>query len=276
MHNALTVDVEDYYMVSAFAGAVRFEDWHRYESRVEKNTRRILDLFGEYGVRATFFILGWVAERHKGLVLDIHAAGHEVACHGYSHRLIYNMTRKEFAEDVRRAKNILEDITGRPVAGYRAPSYSIVKQNLWALNVLLEEGFLYDSSIFPVRHDLYGIPDACRFPHRISLDGAEIAEIPPSTFRFLGVNLPVAGGGYLRLYPACLTNHAIRTINHGEKKPVVIYFHPWEIDPGQPRINGGLKARLRHYVNLDSTLPKVRHFLGALKFRPMAEIASTL
>ena len=266
-------------MVSAFAGLVRIEDWPRYESRVESNTRRILELLDEHGVLATFFILGWVAERQKSLVKDIHAAGHEVACHGYDHRLVYNMTPEEFREDVHRAKDIIEGITGSPVLGYRAPSYSIVKKSLWALDALIKEGFLYDSSIFPLslRHDMYGIPGALRFPHRISRDGGEITEIPPTTYRLLGVNLPVAGGGYLRLYPASLTSLAIKRINYGEKKPVIIYFHPWEIDPRQPRIKGGLKffkSRFRHYVNLDTTLPKVKRFLGSMRFRPMAEIAS--
>ncbi len=272
MHNALSIDVEDYYMVSAFAGVVKFEDWHRYESRVEHNTRRILALLDKHGVRATFFVLGWVAERHKALVRDIHDAGHEVACHGYNHRLIYNMTREEFGEDIARAKDILEGITGEAVLGYRAPSYSIVKQNLWALDVLIEKAFLYDSSIFPIRHDTYGIPGAHRFPHLISRGGGEIVEIPPATFRLLGQNLPVAGGGYLRLYPAYLTNLAIRAINNREKKPVVVYFHPWEIDPGQPKMKGGLKSRFRHYMNLASTLPKLERFLGALRFRPLAEV----
>ncbi|MDA8387528.1 MAG: DUF3473 domain-containing protein [Nitrospiraceae bacterium] len=274
MNNALSIDVEDYYMVSAFASSVKFEDWHKYESRVEQNTYRILALLNEYGVRATFFILGWVAQRHKGLVRDIHAAGHEVACHGYNHRLVYDMTQDEFREDVSRAKDILEGITGEPVRGYRAPSYSIIKRNLWALDVLIEKSFLYDSSIFPIRHDMCGIPDACRFPHRVSRGCGEIIEVPPSTFRFLGMNLPVAGGGYLRLYPAYLTGLAIKKINSREEKPAVVYFHPWEIDPGQPRLKGGLKSRFRHYVNLGSTLPKLRHFLGALRFLPLAELAA--
>lgn len=272
--NALSIDVEDYYMVSAFAGEVRFEDWHAYDSRVEHNTNRILALLEEFGVKATFFILGWVAERNRNLVCDIHKAGHEVACHGYSHRLVYKMSPEEFREDVRKAKGILEDMSGAAVAGYRAASYSIIKETLWALDILIEEGFSYDSSIFPIRHDLYGIPGASRFGHRIQRDGGEIIEIPPATLRVLGQNVPVAGGGYFRLYPRLLTSLAIKWINEKEREPVVVYLHPWEIDPDQPKMKGGLKSRFRHYINLDSTFPKLRHFLGELSFGPMAEIST--
>jgi polysaccharide deacetylase family protein (PEP-CTERM system associated) len=271
IYNALTIDVEDYYMVSAFADVVKFEDWHRYTSRVENNTYRLLDLLHEYGVKATFFTLGWVAEQHPALVRDIHSAGHEIACHSYNHRLIYHLTPEQFREDVRVAKNILEDLIGIPVIGYRAPSYSIVKKNLWALDILIEEGFLYDSSIFPIHHDRYGFPEADRFPHVIQRDTGNIMEFPPSTYKIFGQNIPVAGGGYLRLFPLHLTRTAFKRLNSHEKKPFVLYLHPWEIDIDQPRLNGRLKSKIRHYINLNSTIPKLRCFLEEFNFKPVAK-----
>ncbi len=272
--NALTIDVEDYYMVSAFADVIKFEDWHRYESRVEKNTYRILDLLNNYNVKATFFVLGWVAERYPELVRKIHSAGHEVACHGYNHRLIYHLTPDEFRKDVHMAKNILEDIIGNPVTGYRAASYSIVKKTLWAFDILIEEGFLYDSSIFPVHHDCYGVPDANRFPHEISRPSGVIKEFPLSTLKFRISNfefrIPVAGGGYLRLYPLQITRAAIKRINEKEKKIAILYIHPWEIDEHQPRLNGKYRSKIRHYINLNSTMPKLRYFLKEFNFKPLS------
>jgi polysaccharide deacetylase family protein (PEP-CTERM system associated) len=270
IYNALTIDVEDYYMVSAFADVVKFEDWHRYESRVENNTYRLLDLLSEYGVKATFFILGWVAEHYPELVRDIHSAGHEVACHGYNHRLIYNLTPEQFREDVRIAKNILEDITGTPVIGYRAASYSIIKKTLWAIDILIEEGFLYDSSIFPIHHDRYGLPEADRFPHVIKRNNGTIMEFPPSTYNIFGQNIPVAGGGYLRLYPLHLTKAAIKRINKRDRQIAILYLHPWEIDKDQPRLNGCWKSKIRHYINLNSTLPKLKNFIEEFKFKPLS------
>jgi polysaccharide deacetylase family protein (PEP-CTERM system associated) len=266
MLNALTIDVEDYYMVSAFADVVHFKDWDSLESRVEKSTYRILELLNERGVKATFFTLGWVAEHCPRLIKVLHSSGHEVACHGYNHRLVYQMTPAQFREDVRRAKRILEDITGDPVKGYRAPSYSIMEKTVWALDVLIEEGFLYDSSIFPIHHDRYGFPGARRFPHLMRREAGTIMEFPPSTFRLLGQNLPVAGGGYLRLYPLPLTRAAMKRINQEEEKPVIVYLHPWEIDTEQPRLNGRFSARFRHYVNLASTMPKLMSFLSEFQF----------
>lgn len=269
MYNAMTIDVEDYFMVSAFSDVVRFEDWPGYESRVERNTRVFLNLFEKHGVRATFFILGWIAERHPGLVRDIQQAGHEIASHGYNHRCIFDITPAEFREDLRRSKAILEDIAGAPVIGFRAASYSIIRQTLWALDILIEEGFAYDSSIFPILHDRYGLVDAERFPHVIKREGGSITEFPPSTYRVLGQNIPVAGGGYLRLLPLKLTKAAVRSINEKERNIAILYLHPWEIDTEQPRLNGRWLSRFRHYINLDSTLPKLKGFLSEFSFTPL-------
>lgn len=268
--NGLTVDVEDYYMVSAFADRVPFSAWNRYESRVEHNTRRILELLGKQNVKGTFFVLGWVAERCPQLMREIHGCGHEIACHGYNHRLIYELTPEEFRRDVRTAKSILENAVGSRVNGYRAPSYSIVERTLWALDILIEEGFRYDSSIFPIHHDRYGLPGAERFPHLLKRPAGVIMEFPPSTWRILGQNVPVAGGGYLRLYPLPLTRAAMRTINERERKPVIMYVHPWEIDGEQPRMHGSFAARLRHYVNIGSTMHKLRCFLNEFPFDRLA------
>jgi polysaccharide deacetylase family protein (PEP-CTERM system associated) len=270
--NALTVDVEDYFMVTAFAGGIKCSDWPLYECRVERNTHRILELMAQYGVKGTFFVLGWIGENYGSLVRDIQAAGHEIACHGYNHRLIYDLTKDEFREDVRKAKTVLEDITGTPVFGYRATSYSIVKETLWALDILAEEGFRYDSSIFPVHHDLYGVPGAQRFFHTITTKAGEILEIPPTTFKLFGQNIPVAGGGYFRLYPLRLTKAIIRRINMIEKKAAVIYVHPWEIDVDQPRLNGGLLSKFRHYVNLRTTEQKLEDCMKEFRFKPISEV----
>ncbi|MFQ5456312.1 MAG: XrtA system polysaccharide deacetylase [Nitrospirota bacterium] len=274
--NAITIDVEDYYMVSAFAKEVKFEDWTNYESRVVPNTRRILELLAEYDIKATFFVLGWVAKQYPKIIMDIHSAGHRIACHSYNHRLIYNLTPEEFREDLRKSKRILEDIIGISVVGFRAPTYSIIKRNLWALDVLIEEGFLYDSSIFPVFHDIYGIPGAMRFPHEIKRPSGMIKEFPLSTFQIkiskIKYKFPIAGGGYLRLLPVGLTKWAINYINNSEGQPVIIYFHPWEIDPMQPIINVGLRSRFRHYLNLDKTTNKLKVLLPSFKFVPIEEI----
>jgi len=270
LKNAMTVDVEDYYQVSAFSKKINYNDWDKYESRVVTNTKNILELFEENNVKATFFVLGWVAEQHPKLIRDIYFAGHEVACHGYNHRLIYNLTTEEFGEDVRRSKYILEDIIGEQVIGFRATSYSIVKKTLWALDILIEEGFLYDSSIFPIHHDRYGFPEADRFPHIIERDNGTIIEFPPSTYHLFGQNIPVAGGGYLRLFPLQVTKTAIKRINAHEKQPCILYFHPWEIDIHQPRLSGRWKSKIRHYLNLSSTMPKLTTFLNEFKFRPLS------
>lgn len=274
--NALTVDVEDYYHVSAFESVVRPDAWCQYESRLEKNTQRILDMFDEYGTKATFFVLGCVGERHPELVQAIHKHGHEVASHGYSHRRIYTQTPAQFREETRKAKRIVEDIVGQSIIGYRAASYSITSESLWALDILAEEGFNYDSSIFPVRHDLYGIPSHCRFFSVLDRKrSGSIAEIPLSTLRVFNVNVPVGGGGYLRIFPYALTHFALRRLNRIEHQPGVVYFHPWEIDPDQPRIQCGWKSRVRHYTNLNTMEAKVRKLLANFTFGPIREVYAT-
>ena len=273
MLNAITVDVEDYYHVAAFESVVRCECWNQYESRVVRNTDRILDIFDTYKTKATFFVLGHVAERHPALVRTIHSRGHEIASHGYSHRRIYAQTPQQFREETRRARKFVEDLIGQSIIGYRAASYSIVRESLWALDILAEEGFRYDSSIFPIRHDNYGIPDHTRFFSHFNLNGSDpIAEIPLSTIRLMGVNLPVAGGGYLRILPYWVTKLALLHLNRYEQQPAVVYFHPWEIDPDQPRIHGGFKSRFRHYTNLRGMERKVHRLLSSFSFAPIREV----
>ena len=269
VRNAFTVDVEDYFHVEAFANVIRPEDWNNYPQRVEGNTIRILENLGNYGVKGTFFVLGWVAEKFPGLVKRIAGDGHEVACHGYSHQPLSRMTPDEFRQDIRKSKEILEGISGCSVKGYRAPTFSITPGREWAFTILAEEGFLYDSSVFPIRHDNYGWPDFQR--HAVSREEG-VVEIPISTVRILGVNLPFSGGGYLRLFPLVLTRAGFRRVNGLENKPVVLYVHPWEFDPDQPRIKSSLKSRFRHYCNLDHMEEKVRYLLECFRFCPMREI----
>ena len=270
--NAMTVDVEEHFQVSGFEGSVRREDWDSHPSRVTENTARLLDLFDEVGIRATFFVLGWIAERHPALVRAIAERGHEVASHGYSHRLVYSQSPGEFRSETERSKKILEDASGRGVTGYRAASFSIDARNLWALDVLAEAGFTYDSSLFPVRHDRYGMPGAPRHPYRIrTKGGALLAEIPPSTIRLRNAVLPVAGGGYLRLYPLALTSWAIARLEK-ERLPAVVYVHPWETDPAQPRIGAPLLSRARHYVGIGGTLSKLRRLARRFRFGPMSAV----
>ena len=264
--NALTVDVEDYYQVSAFQSIVRFETWPAYESRVERNTHRVLDLFDEHAVKATFFVLGWEAEQRPRLIEEIANRGHEVASHGYRHRPVYSMTPAECRDDIIRAKQVLEDITAAPVRGFRAASFSIVDRSLWCLDILTSLGFAYDSSIFPIRHDRYGIAGARRFPHVVRRSNGAIVEFPLSTVRLCGQNIPVAGGGYLRFFPAGLISAGIRRINSMERQPAIVYLHPWELDPGQPRLGGPLPRRLRHYANLQRMEEKLRRLLREFAF----------
>lgn len=276
MINALTIDVEDYFQVTAFEGQVRRVDWEGYPSRVVDNTLRILDLLDEFRIRATFFVLGWVAERAPALVKEIGHRGHEIASHGYGHELVYKIGPNLFRADVRRSKAILEDLIGKEILGYRAPSYSITDKSMWALDVLIENGFKFDSSIFPVIHDTYGVPDAPRFPHMITRASGEIHEFPLTTLPIrIGwelYRLPIAGGGYLRLFPAELLRRGIKKINVKEKQPAVLYFHPWEIDPDQPRIKAGMKSRFRHYLNLHKTEEKLRYLFSSLNFGSMTEV----
>ena len=274
--NALTIDVEDYFQVNAFEPYVAKESWDSYPLRVEDNVARLLDLLDEYQVKATFFVLGWVAERLPAVVKRIQERGHEVASHGYGHQLIYRIGPELFREDIRRAKQILEGITGVAVKGYRAPTYSITAKSLWAFDILVEEGFFYDSSVFPVYHDTYGIPDAPRFPYTVTRAGGSIEEFPLSTLpiRFAGrdFQLPIAGGGYLRLLPVQLIKWGIDRINRCEQKPAVLYLHPWEIDPDQPRISAGWKSRFRHYNNLARTEGKLRYLLQGVRYGTMGQV----
>ncbi len=273
MRNALTVDVEDYFQVAAFARQVDPASWDRFSLRVERNTQRLLDLFAERGVKATFFVLGWVAERCPGLVRTIAENGHEVACHGYSHQLIYEQTPAIFREETVRAKACLEDQAQRPMLGYRAASYSITQRSLWALDVLAELGFAYDSSIFPIHHDRYGIPDSPRWPYRLTTpNGSSFLEFPPSTFSILGYRLPVAGGGYFRLYPYKFTRFALIRLNRVEGQPFIFYLHPWEIDPEQPRIHAGWLSTFRHYTNLHRCEARLRRLLRDFRFTTVREV----
>ncbi len=274
--NALTVDVEDYFHVSAFAKNIRQQDWDNYPSRVENNTRRLLDLFDEFEVKATFFVLGWVAERVPDLVRDIAHRGHEVACHGFSHQLIYNQSPDVFREETLRSKHMLEEIIQAPVRGYRAASYSITHRSRWALDILAEAGFDYDSSIFPVRHDRYGIPDAPEFPHHMKTPaGHSLVEFPLSTAKLLKYRLPVAGGGYFRLYPYALSKAGLSQINR-RNQPFIFYLHPWEIDPEQPKIAADWFSRFRHYNNLDKCETRLRRLLSDFKLGTAESVLTSL
>jgi polysaccharide deacetylase family protein (PEP-CTERM system associated) len=265
--NYLTIDVEDYFQVSAFEKVIDPKSWDSYPSRVVRNTQIILDILEARNVKATFFIVGWIAERYPQLVRKISNQGHELGCHSYWHRKVYDLTPEEFRADTHRSKSLLEDITGQPVYGYRAPSYSITQKSLWALDILSGLGFRYDSSIFPTYHDNYGIPDAPRFVY--NLKEQEMIEYPISTAKIFGRNLPISGGGYFRLFPYSITRAALKRINTVESQPFVFYFHPWEIDPDQPRVDGaGLLSRFRHYVNLKTTQEKLEKLLDDFQFMP--------
>jgi polysaccharide deacetylase family protein (PEP-CTERM system associated) len=264
--NLMTIDVEDYFHVNAFAGQITSDAWPTFASRVESNTDRLLDLFAAHGVRATFFVLGWVADRHPRLIRRIADAGHELGSHSYWHRLVFSLTPDEFREDLRRARGAIGDASGVTVRGFRAPSFSIVERSLWALEILAEEGYAYDASIFPVRHDVYGIPDAPRQPHVIPVPSGSIAEWPGSTGRLGGdLRLPI-GGGYFRLVPYAVTRRAITSFNADERHPAMFYLHPWEVDPDQPRQRASLRSGLRHYNNLARTEPRLRRLLADFKW----------
>jgi polysaccharide deacetylase family protein (PEP-CTERM system associated) len=264
--NAMSIDVEDYFHVSVFDGIVPRSEWDRMESRVVNNTLRLLDIFDEFQVKSTFFVLGWVGERHPDLVRAIAARGHEIASHGYAHRLVYDQTPTAFRNDVRRSKHLLEDLAGQRVLGYRAPSYSITPKSLWALDVLLEEGYEYDSSIFPIRHDRYGIPVSARRPYQIERTAGALTELPGSTTRVGPLNLPVAGGCYFRILPYWWTRWGIERVNRIDLLPAVFYLHPWEIDPEQPRLHAGTLGRFRHYRNLHLTESRLRQLLTDFHF----------
>lgn len=264
MQNALTIDMEEFFQVHALSDAIHREDWIRYASSVEDNTARILDILASQGVQATFFCLGWIAAQHPHLIKRIHARGHEIACHGYWHQVIYNQNMQQFREDVSKAKDLLEDLAGEAVIGYRAPTYSITERTLWALDILEELGFRYDSSIFPIRHDNYGIPHAPRFPYKIS--GYDIVEFPISTVRVGRVNLPIAGGGYFRLLPYLATWLGLKSIN-SSGNPFIFYIHPWEFNPHTPKVPGlSPLSRFRTYVGLSRTASRFARLASDFPF----------
>jgi polysaccharide deacetylase family protein (PEP-CTERM system associated) len=273
--NALTVDVEDYFHVSAFSNHIERDQWDRHVRRVENNTRVLLRMFGESDVKATFFVLGWVAERYPALVREIASCGHEVACHGYSHELVYRQTPAVFREESKRSKDILENIIQQPIKGYRAASYSITPKSTWALDILAELGFLYDSSIFPVRHDRYGMPGARREPHVLKTPaGHALVEFPLSTLQAFRYRLPIAGGGYFRLFPYWFTRFALARINNVDGLPFIFYLHPWEIDPNQPRIRAGWLSRFRHYQNLDRCQQRLAALLRDFSLGTVEQVLS--
>jgi polysaccharide deacetylase family protein (PEP-CTERM system associated) len=274
--NAMTIDVEDYFQVSAFEGVAPRHRWDEFESRVCAHTDRLLEIFEEAGVTATFFVLGWVAERNPELVARIADAGHEIASHGYAHRLVYDLTRTAFRDDVRRSKDLLESASGKHVVGYRAPSYSVTPRSLWALDVLIEEGFGYDSSIYPIHHDRYGIPMSPRAPYVLEREAGVLIEAPGSAVRVGPLNLPIGGGGYFRLLPYGWTRWGIDRVNRSENRPAIFYLHPWEIDPDQPRLPAGRLSRLRHYRNLDQTENRLKRLLADFRFGPMRDILQPL
>ena len=269
--NAMTVDVEDYFHVSGFSGHVSTRDWDSYPSRVVANTERILDLLNRHQTRGTFFVLGWVAERFPALVRSIQKAGHEIGCHSHWHRLVYSLTPDEFRSDLIQSRNVLEDITGDAVQLYRAPSFSITRQSLWALEILADEGFTCDSSIYPVYHDRYGIPDADIAPHRVVTGDLSIDEFPGSVFQLGRMRLAISGGGYFRLYPRRFTDFCFSRVNRQSRLPFMFYIHPWEVDPDQPRLPGPLMSRFRHYQNLATTERKLDWLLPRFRFGSMSE-----
>jgi polysaccharide deacetylase family protein (PEP-CTERM system associated) len=273
--NIFSVDVEDYFHVQAFADQIRPSEWEHYESRVLQNTLRIVDLLEKRQTRATFFVLGWVADRFPGLVRQIYRAGHEIGCHSYWHQLAFRQTPEAFREDLRRATETLANITGQAVVAYRAPSFSITSDSLWALDILLDEGYQIDSSVFPVRHDTYGIPEADPAPHVIHRPAGDIFEFPPAVRSKWFGNIPVAGGGYFRILPYRLTDHWLANVNRKENRPFVFYIHPWEVDPEQPRLKSPWKSRLRHYRNLHTTQAKLDRLLQSFRFAAFDDLQCT-
>lgn len=268
--NALTVDVEDYFQVSALAPYIDRKDWDSIPCRVERNVDQILALFSEHAARATFFTLGWIGERYPHLVRRIRQAGHEVASHGYGHHRATDLTPEEFEQDIRRAKALLEDIVGASVTGYRAPSFSIGTANPWAFDCLRDAGYRYSSSVYPIRHDHYGMPDAPRFAYQ---PRSGLTEFPVTTLRMFDANFPAGGGGYFRFLPYAVSRWAIDKVNRQDAEPSIFYFHPWEIDPGQPRVTGlDAKTRFRHYVNLRRTRDRLSRLLTDFRWGPMNDV----
>ena len=268
--NALTIDVEDYFQVSAMAPYIRRSDWESCECRVERNVDRILALLARHDTQATFFTLGWIAERYPQLVRAIVDQGHELASHGYGHQRVSDLSPEEFQQDIDRAKKLLEDLAGHEVKGYRAPSFSIGERNLWALDVLASSGYRYSSSIYPIAHDHYGMPDSPRFAYRMA---SGLLEIPVTTVRLGNRNLPSSGGGYFRLLPYRLSRWMIRRVNRHDGQSAVFYFHPWEIDTEQPRIPGiDVKTRFRHYVNISRMERRLEALLGDFRWGRMDRV----
>ncbi len=276
MKNALSVDLEDYYQVTAFADSVGPANWNDRPSRIEANTEKLLQLFEEAACHATFFTVGWIAEKYPKLVRRVAEAGHEIACHSYLHRLVYSLSEVEFKQDTKRAKELLENASGGAVYGYRAPSFSITVDSLWAFEVLAELGFTYDSSIYPIEHLNYGMPRGPRLPFRVQTSAGDIVEFPMPTVMFGKRRSPIGGGAYLRLLPYEFTRWGIRYINKNECHPVCIYVHPWELDVSQPRLRGSWTAHLRHYFGLKSTEAKIRRLLSDFELVPLGEIVGQL
>lgn len=269
--HAMTCDVEDYFQVSAFDGIFPKSRWKDIECRIPCNVDKALQLFSDNGVKATFFTLGWVAQHYPDVIRRIVSEGHELASHGMSHRRVWSQTADEFREDAADARKLLEDTGGVGVIGYRAASWSIDHRTPWAHQVLSEVGYQYSSSVYPVSHDHYGVPNAPRGPH--SIGSLDIIEIPPSTARFIGRNIPVSGGGYFRLFPLSLSQYFINRHSKNESYPYTFYFHPWELDPDQPRVEGAsLKARFRHYLNLDRFESRFSELLRSHKWGRVDEI----
>lgn len=271
--HAMTVDVEDYFHVAAFAKVINPKEWDTWPSRVEANTHKLLQLFDDANIKITFFILGWVAERHPELVRCIQKQGHEIASHGYSHQLIYRQDPGVFREETYKSKQILENLTQSTIAGYRAASYSITRNSLWALDILAELGFTWDSSIFPTRHDNYGIPNSPEEPYRIkTTQGSTLIEFPLTTAKVLGQSIPAAGGGYFRQYPYMLSRWLFERASLHQSKPQIFYLHPWEIDPEQPRVpNASWFSNFRHYTNLKRCLPRLERMISDFPFGTMSQ-----
>jgi polysaccharide deacetylase family protein (PEP-CTERM system associated) len=270
--NAMTVDVEDYFHVSTFEKTVPRSSWDSRESRVVRNTERLLEIFERSRLQATFFVLGWVAERYPTLVRRIADAGHELASHGFAHRLVYDQSPEQFRDDLRRSRAAISHASTAPVLGYRAPSFSITPRSLWALDVIREEGFVYDASVFPIRHDRYGLPSSPRHFHAMERTAGTLWECPGSTVRVAGTNLPVAGGGYFRLLPYAWTRWGISRLNTREGRAAVFYLHPWEIDPEQPRLPGSALSLFRHYTNLKRTEARLGRLLSEFRFAPLGDL----
>jgi len=267
MINALTFDVEDWFMVHNFESKIRFEDWNSYEPRLRQNVKTILNILDTHNVKATFFVLGWIGENFPDVVKEISKRGHEIATHGYRHKLVYTQTKKDFDSDLKKSISILQKITGKKILGHRAASFSITKKSLWAIDLLKKNKLKYDASVFPIMHPDYGIPDAPVAPYKFN----GLIEFPASVVKLFGMNLPVSGGGYFRVLPYFITKWAIRKINK-EGRPAIIYLHPWEFDPEQPRVKVGFVQRFRHYTNLDKTEKRLDMLLNDFSFAPVKDV----